>query len=323
MKKTSLIIGIDGGGSYTTGCLFTVAGDTLKEIRIEGTNLSVYKEVAISRLTNLLEQLTKKNGLSLDDIAAIGFGLSGVSDLNQRELLLKELDKLDISKKSLILSDAEIAFNLLCPVGVGVLVCVGTGTICLARNADGKTYKIAGEGYKKDIGSGYWIGKQAIDRILINNGLISIDPDLNKIYNIVLEKFNISDLNDLSNVILDENRSIYMIASLSEDIITFASNGNDIALSIIQEGTRNVGDYIINLLDKLKYSSRDLIISGHGSVLKNSFYRKLLNQSLEFEIDNLQWLLSNITPAYSAGIMAAAARNINVSIENIVKNIKK
>jgi len=322
LEKSSLIIGIDGGGSYTTGCLFDVNGNTIKKNITKGTNLSIYRELAVSRLSNLLEQLTKNNGLNLEDISAIGFGLSGVSDLNQRELLLKELDKLQISHKSLILSDAEIAFNLLCPVGVGFLVCIGTGVICLARDENGKTYRIAGKGHKKDIGSGYWIGKQAVDRILINSGLISIDSDLNEIYNIILSKNNISDLNDLSEILLDEKQSVCKIASLSMDIIDLAEKGNDVALSIIQEGTRNIGDYIINLLDKLKYRNKSIIISGHGSVLKNTFYRKLLNQSLEFEINNLQWLLSNISPAYTAGIMAAAARNINVSIEDVVKNIK-
>ena len=322
MKKSSLIIGVDGGGSYTTGYIFDINGNTIEKIIIEGTNLSIYKELAISRLADLLKQLTRKNSLSLEDISAIGFGLSGVSDLDQRELLLKELDKLKISHKSLILSDAEIAFNLLCPVGIGILVCIGTGVICLARDENGKTYRIAGEGYDKDIGSGYWIGKQAIDRILLNSGLISIDSDLNEIYNLILKKNNISDLNDLSNVLLDEKQSVYKIALLSKDIIDLAERGNDVALSIIQEATRNIGDYIINLLDKLKFSNKDVIISGHGSVLKNTFYRKLLNQSLEFEINNLQWLLSNISPAYTAGIMAAAARNINVSIEDVVKNIK-
>ena len=65
---------------------------------------------------------------------------SGVSDANYRELLLKELDKLNISNNSLIISDAESAFNLLCPTGNGLLISIGTGIICLGKNGN-KTFK--------------------------------------------------------------------------------------------------------------------------------------------------------------------------------------
>ena len=75
------------------------------------------------------------------------------------------------------------------------------------------------------------------------------------------------------------------------------------------------------MLEKLKRDKKNVIISGHGSVLKNLFYRKLINQSLEFEISNLQWLFSDISPAYSAGIMSAKHNNIDVSIEKIVENL--
>ena len=56
-------------------------------------------------------------------------------------------------------------------------------------------------------------------------------------------------------MLLDEKQSVYKIALLSKDIIDLAERGNDVALSIIQEATRNIGDYIINLLDKLTYIS--------------------------------------------------------------------
>ena len=57
MKKSSLIIGVDGGGSYTTGCIFDINGNTIKKYIIEGTNLSIYKELAISRLADFFPSL--------------------------------------------------------------------------------------------------------------------------------------------------------------------------------------------------------------------------------------------------------------------------
>ena len=39
-----------------------------------------------------------------------------------------------IGDKSLILSDTESAYQLLCPKGHGVLVSIGTGIVCMGRN---------------------------------------------------------------------------------------------------------------------------------------------------------------------------------------------
>ena len=321
MNQSDYILGIDGGGTNTKVCLFNSNGKTISELSGSGTNLSIYKELAINRLINLINEISEKSKISLSEISAFGFGLAGVSDDAQRELLLKELDRLDISSNSIILSDAEVAFHLLCPIGTGLLVAVGTGIICLGRNSKGETYKVAGDGYEKDIGSGFWIGKQSIDRVILNLGLINADSDINQIYELIMQTYKLNNIDDLHTVFENEN-AVSNIASIAKEVIEFAEKGNDLALSIVQEATRNIGEYIISNLEKLNYKNKDLIFAGHGSVLRNPFFRKLVNQSLEFDVKNIHWVLSDISPAYSAGILAAATKNINISIEKIAKNIK-
>ena len=136
-----------------------------------------------------------------------------------------------------------------------------------------------------------------------------------------MNSYNLDNIDNLYKV-FENSDSIAKIASIAENIIELAENGNDIALSIIQEATRNVSEYIMSVLEKLNYNNKDLIFAGHGSVLKNIYFRKLLNQALEFDIKNIHWVLSDISPAFSAGIIAGASKNINVSIEKIVKNMK-
>lgn len=157
---------------------------------------------------------------------------------------MKEFDRLKISSNSIILSDTEAAFNLLCPTGIGILISVGTGIMCMSRNSNGDSYSLAGKGYDKDVGSGYWIGKQVLNNLILNESLITIDDDLNSLYLIVLKKLKINDLESLVSL-ADESNYISQIASLSENIISLAKSGNDLALSIIQEGTRHVGEYIL------------------------------------------------------------------------------
>jgi len=321
MKDKIYILGIDGGGTSTTACLFNQRGETINEITIGCTNLYSGKEYSIKELCILIQTIAEKSKISLEEISSYGLALAGASDINHREMLLKELDRMKISSKSIILSDTEAAFNLLCPTGTGIMISVGTGIMCMARDLKGKSYFKAGKGYDNDIGSGYWIAKQVLNKLILNESLINIDSDVNSLYTMTLKKFDVNTLELISNYLIDES-AVSKIASLSKDILVLAEEGNDIALSIIQEATRNVADYILDLLEEMNYDNKDIIFARNGSVINNNFYRKCLNQALEFDFKKIHWVSSNISPAYSAGVMSAACLNINVSINNIIKYIK-
>ena len=153
----------------------------------------------------------------------------------------------------MILSDAEAAFHLLCPTGAGLLVSVGTVIICLGRDNQFKTHLIAGEGYKKDIGSWYWIGNQILKKIIINEGILNADDELKQLFEGVKKIFNIQDLNSITDILSNEEDSISKIASLAKSVIALSEKGNDIALSVIQEATRNIAEYVLLLIDKLNW----------------------------------------------------------------------
>ena len=324
MNDEQYIIGIDGGGTKSHAVLFNNHGETLGDIISSGSSLSIYKKDGIKTVLSLLKKLSEKTKINLGEISAIGIGIAGISDLDQRDILLNELDKLNISNISLVLSDVESAFELLCPTGVGVLVCIGTGIMCFGKNEDNLSLRIAGKGYDKgDCGSGYWIGKRAIKHILINQSIASIDNELVEIQEAIKYKLNIQNIDLLNNIIEDENTVVFQVASIAEEIINLAKLGNDIALSIIQEATTYVADYIIHLYNELNIKENSILISGHGSIIKNNFYRKLLNEALQFDFKNIQWVFSDISSAYGAGIIASRYKGLNVSIDKIVKKNKK
>ena len=74
------------------------------------------------------------------------------------------------------------------------------------------------------------------------------------------------------------------LSSLGQDAIDLAMKGNDVALSIVQEGTRYVADYILNICERLDMINlSEIIIAINGNVIKNNFYRKMLNEALQFD----------------------------------------
>ena len=136
-----------------------------------------------------------------------------------------------------------------------------------------------------------------------------------------MQIFNISNIISLNEVFNDESDIVYKTALLAEGTIKLASKGNDVALSVIQEATTNVAEYIIYLIDEIGYKKNDIMISAHGSIIRNEYYRQLLNDALQFDLHNIRWILSDVSTAYIAGILSAKCRDITLSINDIVKNI--
>ena len=325
MKKSELIIGIDGGGTKTSCILFDTEGNIIDRIIKEGSNLYVFKENGVNILLSAINKILQKNKLNIDDINAYGIAVAGISDQNQKDLLLKELDRIKITSKTILLSDVEAAYRILCPNQQGLLVNIGTGIICFAKDDNGKIIKEAGNGFDKgDIGSGYWLGKELFYRLILNEALVFEDDDLKQIFDASIDKFNVKNFREIYQLIEQGDDIFCQLSSLGRDAIDLAMKGNDVALSIVQEGTRYVADYILNICERLDMINlSEIIIAINGNVIKNNFYRKMLNEALQFDFKKIHWVSSDIDSAIGAGILASNYKGIDISLKSIVRKNKK
>ena len=324
MKKSELIIGIDGGGTKTSCILFDTEGNIIDRIIKEGSNLYVFKENGVNILLSAINKILQKNKLNIDDINAYGIAVAGISDQNQKDLLLKELDRIKITSKTILLSDVEAAYRILCPKQQGLLVNIGTGIICFAKDDNGKIIKEAGNGFDKgDIGSGYWLGKELFYRLILNEALVFEDDDLKQIFDASIDKFNVKNFREMYQLIEQGDDIFCQLSSLGQDAIDLAMKGNDVALSIVQEGTRYVADYILNICERLDMINlSEIIIAINGNVIKNNFYRKMLNEALQFDFKKIHWVSSDIDSAIGAGILASNYKGIDISLKTIIRKHK-
>ncbi len=324
MKKSELIIGIDGGGTKTSCILFDTEGNIIDRIIKEGSNLYVFKENGVNILLSAINKILQKNKLNIDDINAYGIAVAGISDQNQKDLLLKELDRIKITSKTILLSDVEAAYRILCPNQQGLLVNIGTGIICFAKDDNGKIIKEAGNGFDKgDIGSGYWLGKELFYRLILNEALVFEDDDLKQIFDASIDKFNVKNFREMYQLIEQGDDIFCQLSSLGQDAIDLAMKGNDVALSIVQEGTRYVADYILNICERLDMINlSEIIIAINGNVIKNNFYRKMLNEALQFDFKKIHWVSSDVDSAIGAGILASNYKGIDISLKTIIRKHK-
>ena len=314
------IIGVDGGASKTQGILFTEKGKTLASSREKGSNLALDAEAAADRIQKIISNLCSKATIPIENVDAIGLGLAGSSSQDGRDVVFGKMDTINLSQRTIIMNDAEAAYDLNCPGDFGILVTVGTGVICISKNSKGETIREAGKGHDQgDMGSGYWIGKQAISNLTLNETSVMGDRDLEEIMKVFLTHVDEKEFQPAMENLNGNEDAVFIIAGLAKSIIGLAERGNEIALSVVQEATHMVAEYILILTDKLEYNEDNIVLAGNGSVIRNDFFRNSLNEELRFNFPEIKWTFSSISTAYGAGILAARLYDVKVKVSDILK----
>jgi N-acetylglucosamine kinase-like BadF-type ATPase len=158
-----LYVGLDLGGSGTRAALADAEGSVLATGR--GGPSGIAATAAGRRL------LARSLDAALAPIAArvgsspcvVHAGTRGLSLPGRRDTLLLELGTRFSNAEIHVSNDALIALWGGLAGRPGVAVLAGTGSIALARAADGREGRAGGWGYLLgDEGSGYWLGREAI-----------------------------------------------------------------------------------------------------------------------------------------------------------------
>ena len=265
-----------------------------------------------------MKELLSDNGLSFDSVDLVSIGVAGLRDDETRLDFFKKLDEMNIGSKSHLSSDVAPIFEINCPDPGSVLVNVGTGAILVGRSIDGSMVKVAGEGHDKDLGSGYWMGKEVFLKLSGLEREKFSRADIEQVLELVENHFGESDLSILLDSIMKSDDSVREIASISKFLIELAESKNELALSIIQESTSHVSNYLLSLLDMIEYDSFDLVAISNGSVINNKFYLSSLNDALSFDLGNIKWLSPSISTAYYPGLLSSRIKGSEVLITDIV-----
>jgi len=314
------IIGIDGGATKTFGVLVDQDGNTITTSMQTGTNLTLDPHGVPEIIVGLINELCLNAKISLDDLSAIGLGLAGASNDDGRDLLFKELDRESLTNKTIICSDAEAAFKIVCPTNYGIMLSAGTGIICYAKNLKGKSFRTAGLGHGQDKGSGYWIGEQLLWQLSLNQSADISDFETIELSEILTKITKDSSIDHgISNIVNSDNK-VSNVASLAKDICHLAENNNDLALGIILEATREAAEYIIQIKELINYSDSELILCGNGGLLENKFFRQHIVKALQFDFSSVAWALSKISPAYGSALIASELHEIPLLLKDIVIN---
>ena len=157
-----MYLGIDGGGSRTTAVLFDCDGTFLCETAAGSIN---YYSNPLSdvrdNLASLVRDVHRKTGISSFQSVFIGLSaLNGRAEDAQIRRLTSGILRADVIGMD---SDLFIALEAMCREGACAAAICGTGSMAVARDADGRISHKGGYGYLLGAdGSGYAIAIDAV-----------------------------------------------------------------------------------------------------------------------------------------------------------------
>jgi N-acetylglucosamine kinase-like BadF-type ATPase len=311
-------LSIDGGASRTRGVIFSDTGNILGYSETSGSSLSVRGIDSPKVIGEFLIQLTHEAKIELSETQSINLGLAGVSNLDARERMFKELDRLRLSDRVLLTSDVEAAYEVCWADKPGILLCVGTGAIVWGKDAAGKSYRASGLGPDAggDPGSAYWMGKKGLVHLLMNED--ADDRHIDVLRSCIIDLYGADNLEEAAAIAGEGDDHVYQVARLGAKICELAAGGNEVALAVLQEGTQGLGESLLEVLDQIGMRGTAINLAMVGSVIEKSpFFRQTLENALIYDLEKISWHAPQMPPVFGAALIACRLNNLPLSIPEL------
>ena len=171
-RHSSLVIGLDGGGTKTVCLLARLEEGAEPSVLGRGVggpcNIhAVGTERARASLGEAIGRAFAAAGLPPGPVAVAAIGSAGVDRPGDRGVMTELLRSVVAAGRYAVVNDGAIALRAAVPEGPGVLIIAGTGSIGYGRDAAGREHRSGGWGYLlDDVGSAYIVGLSGLSAVL-------------------------------------------------------------------------------------------------------------------------------------------------------------
>lgn len=309
MSETPFLLGIDGGGTSTTAWLAAATDPT----RILGrgsagpSNIrAVGNESGLKNLDRAIQAAFEDAGLPRSPVAAACFGLAGADRETDRRVIEEWASRIRLAQQVRVVNDALPILYAADPAGCGVALIVGTGSLALGRNPDGRTFRAGGWGHLLgDEGSGYTLALAGL-RAAARSADGRLPPT--SLLPRFLQALDRTDPTGLVTAIYHPDMDRTRIASFARVVFEAAEAGDSLAFRIINEAALELVEMIAAVVRQLDFPVEDFPLALTGGVILNQPLLReasqglLLRRSLPFrEVRNI--------PHPVAGALVLAAQS--------------
>lgn len=279
--RMTYFLGIDAGGTSTRAVL---GNEHAVLARAKSGSIKIMRVPAAQAEANLralLDELTTASGVAMRDVATTCIGIAGNTVSSVNGWVWQTLGPL-LGGDLHVCGDVDIALDAAFPGEAGVLVIAGTGSNILGRTSRGEHVTVGGWGpMLADLGSGHWIGHQAMRAALHAHD----EQDMPiKLLNALAAQWKADTLEQLTEI---AHRTLPPdFAALAPIVVEVAGQGDALALDILRRAGRDLGKDASIALRKLLALEPEAPrrVAFTGSVLENiSLVRKTMTQTIKRE----------------------------------------
>lgn len=275
-----VIFGLDGGGTTTRLRVADGENRALWEGKGEGINPNAVPPAEVAeRLGSLFAEAFRATGLGALDFAAGCLGIAGAERGPERAELENILRaRLGFACPLDITSDPDIALVGGLKRLEGYLLIAGTGSIAIARLADGTRFRAGGLGhYLSDEGSAFFIGFQAIRRSLRS----SEGRDLpTAMLEPLAKRFKLKDTSEFVPLVYRRFDKA-LIAGAADLVESWRADDDPLAVSIMEEARDELVKLVVSVRERVfgHIANPSILLSGglfeHNPWLRESAIGKL------------------------------------------------
>jgi N-acetylglucosamine kinase-like BadF-type ATPase len=242
------VLGIDAGGSKTVALLADASGHVAGEGRAGGANLQTDGELEVEKtLHAVIDEATRGRRIMP---AAVCLGMAGVDRPHDGDVIRAIMTRLGFRAGTLIVNDALIALVAGAGGSPGLVVISGTGSIAYGVNHRGVAARAGGWGPTLgDEGSGYWIGKRALEAVARDVDGRGAETALTSL---VLDHFGVPRPEALVSEIYHHPHGRRAVAALGPVVDRARAQGDMVAAEIMVEAADELGLAAASVIARLE-----------------------------------------------------------------------
>lgn len=276
-KNTIELLAVDGGGTKTKAVLVHADGTILGEGKAGASNYQVVgAEAAEAALIEAVLTAFHDAG-GLVNVEKAVFALAGIDTSKDEKvvegIVERVVNALSIEFRHLLVeNDCFSALLGATQNKAGILLIAGTGSIVFAHDGNKRFVRAGGWGHRVgDEGSGYWIGKQAIQSVLkMQDGR----GEETLLAWLILEKFGFKEIEELYNWTYSDSYSVDDVGALATVVDKANKLGDGVSKRILDHAADELILLIKTVIEKAHIQKQDFDLILQGGVFQHNTYIK-------------------------------------------------
>lgn len=269
----SLVVGVDAGGTQTRAA---VALNGIEIARSDGAGGAMRRGAHFA--SGIIAEVVRRAlaGVGTRTAKVLAVGAAGAGRPAERDQLRQALRNEGIAATVIVTTDVAIALEAAFPERPGIVLIAGTGSIALARDAQGQERRVGGWGWQMgDEGSGYAIGRAVL--MHVGRAADGREPP-SELRDSVLAIARAEDMDAL--VRWAQDASPAEVASLARAVLAGDAAGDPRAQAILEQAAAELAAHVSVLAPTLGIVPAPVALAG-GLLATDSPLRTRVTRRLE------------------------------------------